>query len=146
MCSTRKDDDLARLKAVATEWFTFVLDIGFEFQWLDLSFFGYSVKDFGDTIKKLQVEQLKSWSQFDLVKKGSIEEIQQAEMDGNYCLVLRYKQGLLSTHLAAAYNRLDVLKWLVREKGMSLESRDGLGRTVAEVALTSNARQSLRMD
>lgn len=54
--------------------------------------------------------------------------------DGEISLTARYRQGLLLTHLAAVYDRLDVLKWLVNEKGMSLEARDGNGRTVPEVS------------
>jgi hypothetical protein len=48
--------------------------------------------------------------------------------------MLDYRQGLLLTHLTAVYDLPDVLKWLVNEKGMSLEARDGNGRTVPEAS------------
>jgi hypothetical protein len=54
--------------------------------------------------------------------------------DGEISLIARYRQGLRLTHLAAVYDRPDVLKWLVNEKGISLETRDGSGRMVPEVA------------
>lgn len=54
--------------------------------------------------------------------------------DGEITLIAGYRQGLRLTHLAAVYDRPDVLKWLVNEKGISLETRDGSGRTVPEVA------------
>jgi len=69
-----------------------------------------------------------------VIQGRPVEEVQQAVNDGEISLNARYRQGLLLTHLSAVYDRPDVFKWLVNEKGMSLEARDGNGRTVPEVS------------
>lgn len=43
-------------------------------------------------------------------------------------------------HLAAPYDCIEVQRWLVEDKGMSLEEWDGCGWDVLQVTNDSNAR------
>lgn len=123
----------------AIGWFQFVTRLGFDIQSLNGCFPSYhtSTKEvFAAVFEPLKASQLASWSQYDLIIKGrELMEIQQAVNDGRIKLNLRYRQGLLLTHLSAAYNLLDVLKWLVTDLALPLDAHDGLGRTVLDVAL-----------
>lgn len=132
----KKTTDLSRLQAVFKRWLNLISDLGFDIQSLKFDPFGHKRrKALGSILVACQAEQRRTWSQFDLIKqKGSLDEIKRAVRNGGIRLTVRYEHGLPFTHLAAAYDRLDVLQWLVEEKGMSLDSCDESCRTVAEVA------------
>jgi hypothetical protein len=91
-------------------------------------------------LTELQQKQVSDWSQFDLIKKGgSLADIQQVIEDGALAISSRDRGGLLLTHLSAAYDRLDLLEWLVVNKGMDLDLVDGQRRTTLDVAKASKA-------
>jgi len=134
--------DQERLVALVVRWLEFASLLGFDMQSLKLEgMLGDETQQkLCDALVSIQAEQLRTWSQFDLVKdECSLAEIKQAVEGGDINLGLRYRGGFLLTHLAAAYDRLDVLQWLVEEKDMSLGASDSLGRSVLEVAQASNA-------
>jgi hypothetical protein len=84
--------------------------------------------------------QLRQWAKFDVINKGgSLDDSQGAFESGDLELTSRDNEGFLVTHQAAAYDRADVLQWLIESKGASLDSVSGSGRTVIQVAEASNA-------
>jgi len=96
--------------------------------------------DFRRDLANLQQKQLRDWSRFDIVKKGgSLADIQQVVKDGGLTVDSRERGGRLLTHLSAAYNRVDLLEWLVVSEGMDLDSLDAQHRTTLDVAKASKA-------
>ena len=88
----------------------------------------------------LEEKQREEWSRFAILKTGaSLNDIHNALDHGALSLSARDRGGALLTHISAAYNRVDVLEWLINSKGMELDSLDGEGRTVLEVARVSQA-------
>ena len=138
----KKGADLSRLQALLKGWLDFVSDLGFDIQSLKYDSSRSESKRrkaLASTMASCQAQQLRTWSQFNLIKENkSLDEIKRAVQKGDIRLNVRYENGMLSTHMAAAYDRLDVLKWLVEEKEMSLDACDTLGRTVGKVAEISN--------
>lgn len=123
----------------AMGWFEHVVSLGFDIQSLSsLPFYDAAARDaFAKDFNSLKFSQLGSWPQFDLIirePREGLAVIQKAVKDGRIDLKLRHRQGLLVTHLAAACGLLNVLKWLVTDKAMSL----GTGRAVADVARASS--------
>eukprot|EP00957_Ditylum_brightwellii_P104495 7961600-Ditylum_brightwellii.AAC.1 len=51
--------------------------------------------------------------------------------------------GLYLSHLSAAYNRVDVLEWLVEAEHVTLDQLDHSDRTVLDVAKASKATAAL---
>lgn len=94
---------------------------------------------FVDGIKELKVKQQKSWEQFKLIKYGSLREIRNEVANGGLDLSKRDRGLTLAVHIAAAYNRVDVLVYLVLEKKMDLNFVDGKGRSVLQVARDAQA-------
>jgi len=69
--------------------------------------------------RKLEAEQLQRWSNYEHVKNGgSLKEIQDMIVSGELLLTARDSGGMGLAHLAAAYDRQDLLKWLVMSKNM----------------------------
>eukprot|EP00985_Skeletonema_marinoi_P001752 scaffold698_cov195-Skeletonema_marinoi.AAC.8 len=101
-----------------------------------------SISDQGDFKKgfiHLQQKQLSDWSRFDIVKKGgSLADVQRFMKDGSLTIDSRDQGGILLTHLCAAYDRVDLLEWLVSE-GMDLNALDAQRRTTLDVAKASKA-------
>jgi hypothetical protein len=101
---------------------------------------GYEKSELRKELAKLQQKQVSDWSQYDLMKKdGSLEDIQKVIEDGELTISSRDRGGLLLTHLSAAYDRLDLLEWLVVKKGMDLDLVDGQRRSTLDVAKASKA-------
>jgi UvrD/REP helicase N-terminal domain len=91
-------------------------------------------------IKELRASQVCSWAAFDVVKTGnSLECIRHAVAENPTLLTLRDRGGLSFTHVAAAYDRLDVVVWLVTEMNQTLESHDNDGQSVVAVARVSGS-------
>eukprot|EP00984_Skeletonema_dohrnii_P006920 scaffold2465_cov93-Skeletonema_dohrnii-CCMP3373.AAC.4 len=103
----------------------------------DLSY--YSQSNFKTCLTNLQQKQRSDWSRFDIVKKGgSLTDIQQVMKDGGLTADSRDRGGLLLTHLSAAYDRVDLLEWLVSE-GIDFDALDAQHRTTLDVAKASKA-------
>jgi hypothetical protein len=135
-----------RLKALLEGWLKLISNLGFDIQSLKLdSSYGIKPQDFfAKALALCQSEQRHTWSHFNLITENrSFDEIKCAIQTGDTRLTVRYENGLLLTHVAAAYDRLEVLQWLVEEKGMSLNSCDARGRSVADVAEASNASSTV---
>ena len=96
-------------------------------------------------LTNLQQKQLDDWSRFDIVKKGgSLADIQQAMKSKGLAANARDRGGLLLTHLSAAYDRVDLLEWLVVEEGMDLDALDAQDRTTLDVATASKASSATK--
>jgi len=139
-------------KFFVRKWLEDMISIGQDIQiTTDQSSYNYYTEKticFDDEMQKLlsdaRASQLNIWSQFQVIKDGRLLYIiQNAFSSGSLSLVHRDNGGLLVSHLAAAYNRIDVLAWLVEEKGMSLDDTDSRGRDVLTVARASNAQESI---
>ena len=142
----RNNDDNGDVTAAAAtriRWLSAVVRLGVDIQSLEFKTFSGidREKNVVTKLAHLKTEQLRTWSQFDPIKEnrslGDIKDLVESE---NMDLKVRCQGGFLATHLAAAYDRVDVLKWLVEDKCMSLEERDGRGRDVLQVAKESHAR------
>jgi hypothetical protein len=135
------EEDDVKLEAAGVRLLRFVSEIGVDLQPLKPSGASNVVcKTIDGILRTFQNEQRQTWSQFDLINDGrALGEIKQAVDNGEVNLNARYREGLLFTHLSAAYDRLDVLKWLVEAKGMSCDALDAKARSVLEVARACNA-------
>jgi len=104
-----------------------------------------NTNQFPPKLSELAKKQLLNWATFNIVKRGeSLQEIQSAIEQGTLPLYGRDRGGLLLTHLSAAYDRVDLLEWLVLTKGMDIKSMDGQSRTVLDVAKASKAASSTK--
>eukprot|EP00985_Skeletonema_marinoi_P014014 scaffold7020_cov141-Skeletonema_marinoi.AAC.9 len=100
---------------------------------------------FTSGLRDLEQKQQREWSNFAIVKKGgSLIEIQGAVDRGDLKVHARDQGGLLLTHLSAAYDRVDLLEWLVVTKCMQLDSKDIEGRTALDIAQASKALQAMK--
>lgn len=139
-------------KSFVRKWLKFMLSIGQDIQIpIDKSSYNERTRKtirFDNDMQKILSEakerQRSFWSQFQVIKDGrDLSIIQDAVGSGSLSLVHRDNGGLLISHLAAAYDRPDILMWLVEEKGMSLDDTDWRGRDVLTVARASNAKESI---
>ncbi len=122
-----------------TRFFSTVATAGIDIQQLNRDRI-YSKSSLGEFLTNLQQKQLDDWSRFDIVKKGgSLADIQQVMKDEDLTVHSRDRGGLLLTHLSAAYDRVDLLEWLVVNEGMDLNTRDAHHRTALDVAKASKA-------
>ena len=71
-----------------------------------------------------------------------IQEV--VEEPGGLSILSRDRGGLLLTHLSAAYDRVDLLEWLVATKEMDLKAKDAEHRTVLDVAKASRASNTTK--
>lgn len=95
---------------------------------------------FTDQYTKLEQQQLSNWSQFDVVKKGgSLCKIKEMINEGAMSINSRDRGGLMLTHICSAYDRVDVLAWLIGTKKMDMNAKDCQGRTALDVAEASKA-------
>eukprot|EP00984_Skeletonema_dohrnii_P030927 scaffold22810_cov103-Skeletonema_dohrnii-CCMP3373.AAC.1 len=123
-----------------TSFLEFMVSAGVDIQEIgeDLSY--YSQSNFKKCLTNLQQKQRSDWSRFDIVKKGgSLTNIQQLMKDGGLTAESRDRGGLLLTHLSAAYDRVDLLEWLVVSEGIDLDALDAQHRTTLDVAKASKA-------
>jgi len=135
----------AEAETKCLEWLDNLADDGIDIQQVTPSRFASDTNQFPDKLDDLRKKQLHKWSQFDIVKKeGTLEEIQTAIEQGRLALNSRDRGGLMLTHLSAAYDRVDLLEWLVLTKGMDIKSMDGQSRTVLDVAKASKAASSTK--
>jgi hypothetical protein len=138
----RGDDNYDAFIRAARRWFDVASNLGLDIQTLDISRLQSERADSAlpAFVSSLKAKQLRQWAKFDVIKKGgSMDNIQSAFENGNLELTSRDSEGFLVTHLAAAYDRVDVLQWLIESKGASVYSVSGSGRTVIQVAEASNA-------
>jgi len=141
----RKECDQLRINNVL-EWLEQMADLGIDIQNL-VSKENHCTDEnpFPDQFHKLEKRQIRSWSQFDVVKNGrSLDEIQDLIERGTLLINSRDRGGLLLTHLSSAYNRVDLLKWLVVTKGMNINSKDGQGRSALDVAKAAQAASATK--
>ncbi|KAL7550282.1 hypothetical protein ACHAWF_013521 [Thalassiosira exigua] len=102
------------------------------------------LRTFVSQVCELKDRQRQYWSQFDVVKKGTLAQIGGSIESGALAIDGRDRGGLLLTHLAVAFDRVDVLEWLIVVKGMDLNSLDGRGRTPLQVAEASKATSAYK--
>ena len=128
------------------EWLAYLADEeGIDIQQLLSNRYHSERNQFPPKLGELEKQQLNNWSSFDIVKQeGTLEEIQAAIEQGRLALNSRERGGLLLTHLSAAYDRVDLLEWLVLIKGMDIKSMDGQSRTALDVAKASKATSSTK--
>jgi hypothetical protein len=138
------DDCIEGFYRAARRWFDVASNLGLDIQ-------TFLPKDYqstrpppaaalADFVSSLKANQLRQWAKFDVIKKGgSLDDIQGTFESRDLELTSRDSEGLLAIHLAAAFDRVDVLEWLIQSKGASVDSASGSGRTVMQVAEASNA-------
>jgi len=130
------------------------------FQWLKMiSTYGVSIQsvqcerhwynnELSDKIdgqlRDLKAQQRGKWAELDKMKQSlTLKEIQEAVESGTLNLNATDKGGLRPVHLAAAYNRVDVLQWLVESKNIDFEQGDFASRNVLDIARASKANQTV---
>ena len=140
------EEEVAAIKCL--EWLADLADDGVDIQQLISPSYHRRRSDtnqFPPKLKELEKKQLHNWSSFDIVKQeGTLEEIQTAIEQGTLPLYGRDRGGLLLTHLSVAYDRVDLIEWLVLTKGMDIKSMDGQSRTALDVAKASKATSSTK--
>lgn len=95
-------------------------------------------------ISLLKKKQLENWAKLDLIKRGSsLVDIKTAIETNSLGVKTRDRGGLYVSHLSAAYNRVDVLQWLVETQHASLDELDHQKRTVLDVAIASRADSAI---
>eukprot|EP00986_Skeletonema_menzelii_P020165 scaffold30419_cov154-Skeletonema_menzelii.AAC.1 len=135
----RKDNEARAIKRILS-FFAKLASAGIDIQRIGENLLYSEQSDFKTEVASLQQKQLTDWSRFDIVKKGgSLADIKNAIRDGSLTVNLRDRGGLLLTHLSAAYDRVDLLNWLVVSEGMDLNALDAQQRTTLEVAKASKA-------
>jgi hypothetical protein len=97
-------------------------------------------KELFSSISMLQEKQRARWAQFDVIKYGRpLAEVQAAIESGKLVADSVDRGGLRLTHVAAAYNRVDILEWLLAVKEMDLNDIDDQYRSILDVAKASKA-------
>mmetsp|Transcript_16444 Transcript_16444/g.38138 ORF Transcript_16444/g.38138 Transcript_16444/m.38138 type:complete len:2423 (+) Transcript_16444:381-7649(+) len=134
----RSDEDCVHLYL---DWIKKMAERGVNIQALTASnSFGWRRSSIFAEYTALANEQIARWNRFDMIKNDSLlVSIQNAIESGEIHLSDRDRGGQLLTHVAAGYDRADVLEWLVTEKCMSLASLDGKSRNVLETAQAAKA-------
>ncbi|KAL7456712.1 hypothetical protein ACHAWC_009869, partial [Mediolabrus comicus] len=136
----RGDKSSGELLSKVFEFIGRISNAGMDIEVFDEELSCYRENELSKKLTKLKQKQVTEWSQFDLIKKGgSLEDIQKVIADGGLTISSRDRGGLLLTHLSAAYDRLDLLEWLVVKKGMDLDLVDGQRRSTLDVAKASKA-------
>jgi len=126
---------------VFAKWLGVLTDIGVNIQ--DLKSSSESTK-WDKVLETAQKDQLRTWSQFTVLKNMEpLATFKEAVENRSLDLSTRDKSGLFATHIAAAFDRVDVLKWLVSEKGMSLHAQDYSGRKPIQVAKSTFATNAI---
>ncbi|KAL3785516.1 hypothetical protein ACHAW5_005270 [Stephanodiscus triporus] len=139
---SKKTDDLERR---VLKWLGEIADQGVDIQNMAPNLYSLKGNDFMEQFLELGKRQLHNWSQFNvLINGGSLKDIQDVIEHGGLSVHARYRGGLLLTHLSSAYDRVDLLEWLIVTKGMDVNSKDGQGRSVLEIAKTAQAASSTK--
>jgi len=127
---------------VVRKWLEHMISVGQDIQ-IQIENYRGDV-ELHNILSGIRAKQLHHWSQFQLIKdQQSIQAIQDAVGCGKLSLSHRDSGGLLVTHLAAAYDRNDVLAWLAEENQMNIRETDFQGRDVLAVARASNATKAI---
>ena len=146
--SENETEDSLTVQSKTLQWLGQMADQGIDIQKLTPdSHYRRTLGQTGFIPKYLELEkrQLHMWSQFDIiVNGGSLQEIQDAVEQGRLSIHARYRGGLMLTHLSSAYDRDDLLQWLIVTKGMKLDSHDGQRRNVLEVAMAAQATSTIK--
>jgi hypothetical protein len=135
------DADIS-LESIAVKWFTQAVAAGLNIQHVGKHANRRHVKEtnFPLELKSLKVEQRLQWASFDKLKKCELlKDIMEAFDDSATLLTARDANGLNAVHVAAVYNRIDVLSWFVDSKSVFMSEKDASRRTVLQVAVASNA-------
>ena len=142
----QKSEDDKRIEVSILEWLGRMSQSGIDIQGIATKNYFFEEKNnFLKQYHMLEKQQLNNWSSFDIVKQeGTLEEIQAAITKGELSLCGRDRGGLLLTHLSAAYDRVDLLEWLVVTKEMDIKSMDGQSRTALDVAKASKVSSSTK--
>eukprot|EP00956_Cyclotella_meneghiniana_P013913 scaffold20482_cov23-Cyclotella_meneghiniana.AAC.4 len=103
-----------------------------------------AIQPFISSLSALKDKQRKHWAQFDVVKKGNtLEEIKDSISRGDLNIEGYDRGGLKLIHLAASFDRADVLQWLVVEEGLDIDATDGSGRTPQQIAEAAKSSSSV---
>ena len=131
---------------VFTRFFKSMANAGIDIQRIEKMFEYEPKRAYHTNLIHLQKKQLNDWSRFEVVRNGgSLEDIQHVFDAENLVIKdFRDRGGLLLTHLSAAYDRVDVLEWLIVGKGMDLDAIDAQQRTVLDVAKASKASSATK--
>jgi len=131
-------EDMERLRSFATGWFDTLVSLGLSIQSAGYHYHGKN--GFRGKLETARKSQVESWEQFHGIKHNhTLQAVREAIESGVLPLEARDQGGTMLAHVAAAYDRLDVLEWLVAEKNVDLDSIDGKGRNVLQVAEASKA-------
>ena len=136
--------------SVLNQYFHLVVDTGIDIQDIfidDPHHFGRKnneIKKAAEELENAKKNQREMWKRFDMIEKGDSLSIIKSEISKDMEFTWRNQEGLPLIHLVAAYDRDDVLAWLVTAKNISLSQLDGKGRTVYEVAQASCATKVLK--
>jgi hypothetical protein len=126
----RDDDKRKGFAKTARRWFDVASSLGFDIQ-TNANTSSILHLEISEFVSSLKANQRRQWAKFDVIKKGCLlDSILGAFESGVLELTSCDSEGFLVTHLAAAYDRVDVLRWLTESKGASLDSVSGSGRTV----------------
>ncbi|CAB9504446.1 tetratricopeptide repeat and ankyrin repeat containing 1 [Seminavis robusta] len=135
---TKADPEVDRL-ATLRKWIELMLHYGLDIQWIRADHYR-GIEKIDNLLEDFKNKQRTIWSRLDPIKqRASLTDIQAAITSARLQPSWYDSQGLKLVHLAAAYDRKDVLQWLVEKKLASLEDKDCQGRTVLQVASDSNA-------
>jgi Ankyrin repeats (many copies) len=141
-------EELGTDKAIDTfnDWLRFAVHVGINIPMVGGDR-GRRMNEADKTTEKLRHFkgiQKATWARLDQLKQGgTLEAIVESFGDSNEALSIRDMNGLLSIHVAAVHDRIDVVCWLVDSKGVSLAEMDGNGRTVLQAAVASNASAAI---
>ena len=140
-------EDIAPLITVLNDFLDFAIIHGVDIQTIFPPFYSNGQNEAEDRavadLDTAKTNQCKIWSHFDMIEKGdALSSIQTAigGIEKSWC----NREGLGLVHLVAAYDRKDVLIWLVEKKKVSLFQVDGSGRTVLEVAQACSSTDVLQ--
>eukprot|EP00934_Nitzschia_sp_Nitz4_P003879 Nitzschia sp. Nitz4//scaffold167_size49223//10984//18384//NITZ4_007032-RA/size49223-processed-gene-0.31-mRNA-1//-1//CDS//3329538266//3869//frame0 len=140
-CQNETTDEVTH---IAKDWLSLLMKWGVNIQQVTLGRVARYDREKTDPLEPflvdLQREQLENWASFDILKNnGSLEQVQEAVKAGTLLHTATDRAGLHLVHVAAAYNRTDVLSWLIDIGGASLDMMDLENRTVLDIARASNA-------
>jgi hypothetical protein len=114
----------------------YMIDLGLDIQWLVVD---DPANNFRENLEDLQSFQRKQWDELNSLKFGTLDDIKHKYELKTIIPSSRDRSGLLPVHLAAAYDRIEVLQWLVDSKNCSLDDLDERGRNALQVAEDAKA-------
>jgi Ankyrin repeats (many copies) len=109
---------------------------------------GGSSAEFGkyaEELRYFKAIQALTWARLDQLKQGgTLKAIIDSFGNAIEALSIRDTNGLRPIHVAAAHDRIDVVRWLVDSKGVSLAEMDDNGRNLLEAAVASDASAAIK--